>query len=41
MENGAFAPKEQIWEQMLHFPIIFSNTLNFKGVKRRYYGVKG
>ena len=30
MKNGAFA-----------FSIIFLNTLYFKGVKRRYYGVKG
>ena len=37
MENGTFAPKEQ----MLHFFLIFSNTGYFKDVKRHYYGVKG
>ena len=37
MENEAFAPKEQIF-----LFSIFSNTLYFKGIKRRYYnGVKG
>ena len=35
MENGAFAPKEQMVSKWS----IFHNI--FKGVKRRYYGVKG
>ena len=34
MENEAFAQKNA------RFSIIFSNTEYFKGVKRRYYGVK-
>ena len=36
MENGAFAPKEQ----MLHFPYFQIHDI-LKGVKRYYYGVKG
>ena len=34
MENGAFAPKEQ----MLHFPLYFQIYDISKVVKRRYYG---
>ena len=37
LENGAFASKEQ----MLHFSLMFSDKLYFKGINRRYYGVKG
>ena len=37
MENGAFAPKEQ----MLHFPLYFQIHDISKGIKMFYYGVKG
>ena len=37
MENGAFAPKEQ----MLHFPYYFQIHDISKASKGHYYGVKG